>query len=223
MKRVLVLVVIGLLLATSAFGVDLKVGPKVGVGHTMARGDDWDEILDDSDGDNALGFTFLVGAFVEIGVTPALAVQPEILLSVGGSTLKFDGSPVYDENTKLSFKARLLNIPVLLKGKFDAGPVGVSVFAGPQLQLRLGDWPLKSNDSDFEDDLEAFLGFDEITDFETDFGIAATAGAGVVLGGLGPGELSIEGRFVYGFAEFIEDSDVKFSTILLTLGYGIGL
>ena len=229
MKRACLLAVIitGLVLPAMVFGVDIVAGPKVMVGHFGGFGDDYEDYLDYRDADKRIGLGGSFGGFVEVGILPRLALQPEVLFTIGGPGYKFDSGPPYDEEIKAKLIGYTVDIPILVKGKFDVGSVVVVVLGGPTLQVRVGTWKekWKSSDSDLQDAIEAG-GYDdqeyEDEAFEHDFGVGIVGGAGVELS-LGPGTLMLDARYFHGLTEWFEGSDVKFRALLFSVGYGFPL
>lgn len=70
---------------------------------------------------------FHAGAFINLGLGKNLSIQPEAIVSTQGAKLEQAGN---EEN----FKVTYLNIPVMLKYRFDGG---FFVEAGPQFGFKL--------------------------------------------------------------------------------------
>lgn len=181
MKRVFVLLVVLLVLSGPAlFALDLAVGPKAGGSHNFSYGSDFKDDLDAVGVSQEFKVGVLVGAFFEIGLTPAFAIQPEVYYTTSG----------YKVEDNVDFTAKFIAIDVLLKGRFGA----FRVFAGPALYYGVGEWtaemsgfPTMKFDKDDRD----------ASDMRNTY-LSAVAGAGVTFD-LGPGQLGVEARGTLGF------------------------
>ncbi|MDX1314737.1 MAG: porin family protein [Eudoraea sp.] len=69
-----------------------------------------------------------IGGFLEYGLTESISVMPEVSVSTQGAN---DSDPEVDQRVKLTY----LNIPVLVKYQL---PMGVSLYAGPQIGILAG-------------------------------------------------------------------------------------
>lgn len=104
-----------LLSALTTFSQDTKVGVKGGLNYAYIHGSDVVEVKPN--------FTYHAGAFIKIGFTDYVAIQPEFIFSVKGSDEK-------DFGVDLNY----FDLPILLKVKL--GDV-FSLHAGPQLSYLL--------------------------------------------------------------------------------------
>ncbi|MGJ7030400.1 porin family protein [Niabella hirudinis] len=121
------------------------IGVKAGVNATKIKGESFKE---------AFNYNYLLGAFAEIGVSPKLSVNPELIYSQSSSTRDTSFKNVLPDFNKEQTKAKLnyLSIPILLNLKL-AGPLHIE--AGPQFSI------LTSTDKDLlENGKEAFKGGD---------------------------------------------------------------
>ncbi|NNK70910.1 MAG: PorT family protein [Flavobacteriaceae bacterium] len=187
MKR-LVLVAVLALFCFSGVQAQVNFGAKAGVNFANLNGDDADELDPNS------RTSFNLGAVVEIPVSDAFSVQPEVLFSGQGATVDAEG----DEAT---FKLDYINIPVL--ADFQVAD-GFSIQAGPQLGFNIGD------------DLE-FNGETESTEAESiDFGAAFGAQYQMATG------LLIQARYALGLSDVYEDADVKNGVFSISVGWMFG-
>jgi hypothetical protein len=217
MKRVLALALAALVIPAAAFALDLTVGPRIGFGSYQVFSDDINDLLDAADGKRGFGPGFQAGVFAEIGLMPMLAVQPEVLFTHARPKLKYE---IAGNDASFTFVSNTIDIPVLIKGKFDAGPVGATVFAGPVAQIKVGTW--KTIDDDGTTETETDVPDDDLKTFA--FG--GVVGGGVEVPGLGPGNLMIDLRFFLGLTSFDDSSgglDARSRAFQLGLGYGIDL
>ena len=204
MKRVFVLLVVLLVLSGPAlFALDLAVGPKVGGSHNFGYGSDYKDDLDFLGWSQEFKFGITVGAFLEIGLTPAFAIQPEVYYTTSGYKIEDTGD----------FTAKFIAIDVLLKGRFGA----FRVFAGPALYYGVGEWtaetsglPTTKFDKDDRDALDM-----------RNTHLSAVAGAGGVFD-LGPGQLGVEARGTIGLQNFLETGNYiqKNAAVGIMVSYG---
>ena len=126
---------------------------------------------------NRTGFNF--GAFV-LFRGEKIGIQPEILFSQQGSTIKYSGDP--DVKSNFSY----VNIPLVVKLYTVAG---INLQVGPQIGLLTS---AKIDDSDVKDQLKS-----------TDFSLALGVGWDLPFG------LSIDGRYNWGLSDINSGADVS--------------
>lgn len=224
-------------LALTVFTVQaqFRIIPKVGMAaSTVGRSQAYKEDLKDEGIDNPLSIGFSAGAGFELSVGDIFSIQPEILYTQKGYKLK-------DQDGSLQFKLNYVEIPVLLKFSFGeedelrffgyVGPyVGYALNGSANLKIgsastkgkvKFGEEPANNTGND------AYFAKDEANRLD----IGAYVGAGVGYP-LGSGELTLEGRYGYGFTNFEKDATGRMSaddlksqnrTIGVFLGYAIPL
>ena len=138
MKKLLVCAVLAALLPAALFAVDLSAGAKGGVNLGMFGGQDWRDALDSYNETNGMKLGLSGAAFLNIGLTDSLSIQPEVGYTMLGGKEK-DSS--MDFAGKYTINA--IELPVLIMPKFAVGPGILSVFAGPDLFYLLGDMSAK--------------------------------------------------------------------------------
>jgi hypothetical protein len=131
-RPAVLLVVFGLCLTTGAFGFDLDFGVKAGICLPWYRGSGYEEWLDSIPIDRETKLAFSGGAFLTIGITDVLAIQPEVLFSqLGGHS--GDGFYVWND------KANSIDIAALLKARIRTSRRTIlDLFAGPDLLVKAG-------------------------------------------------------------------------------------
>ncbi|WP_298238199.1 porin family protein [uncultured Algibacter sp.] len=157
---------------------DIRFGVKAGVNFANFTGDDTDNLS------SRTGFHF--GGIVNIPISDAFSVQPEVLYSDQGA--EYTMSEGYDGKFVLSY----LNIPVMAQLRVAQG---LNLEAGPQIGFLLcaEDQYSSSGDSgedDIKDDVKG-------TDFGLNVGINYTMESG----------LGIGTRYNLGLSELPEDSE----------------
>ena len=209
MKRVFVLLVVLLVLSGPAlFALDLAAGLKAGGGHTFGYGSDLRDDLDAAGASQEFKFGMSVGAFLEIGLSPAFAIQPEVYYTTNG----------YKVEDNEDFTAKFLQLVALLKGRFGAGKVGIQVFGGPTLLYGVGDWAVKLPglpEIEFDKDDRETLDIRN-----THLGVVVGTG---VMFDVGPGQLGVEARGTIGFQNFDEtDTYIQKNAVVgIMVSYGI--
>ena len=204
MKRVFVLLVVLLVLSGPAlFALDLAVGPKVGGSHNFSYGSDFKDDLDFFGLSQEFKFGITVGAFLEIGLAPAFAIQPEVYYTTSG----------YKVEDSVDFTAKFIAIDVLLKGRFGA----FRVFAGPALYYGVGEWtaemsgfPTITLDKDDRDTLDI-----------RNTHLAVIVGTGVMFF-FCPGQFGVEARGTIGLQNFLETGNYiqKNAAVGIMVSYG---
>lgn len=148
-----------------------------------------------------------IGAILNIGVTDAFSVQPELSFIQKGYSLELLGDEV-------ELILNYLEIPILAKYAFGSESFQGFVQAGPAIGFALNG---KSKFGDEEEDID----FDEDGLNTFDFGLQFGAGAAVPAG---PGEAFLDLRYALGLANISDDEsgdDITTTNrgLLITVGY----
>jgi hypothetical protein len=211
-SRVVVLVLLlifAMAVAVQAGGGIVTKGIKAGVNVAGVTGDDVDDSYESRT-------AFVGGVFLTYALTPALAVQPEILYSMKG--YKWDDDMGCCGTGKLTY----LEIPVLLKYMIPMdGVVQPNLFAGVAPAFLLS----AEVEQDHEETMFQMLGASETVDIKDD---TKSVDFGLVFGGgvdlaLGEGLLMFDVRYTMGLTSIDDtddDWDVKNKAITLMVGYG---
>lgn len=217
MKRIISTLSAGLLclaLAVPAYGQSVSLGGKLGIAVATLGGD-----IEDATGaiDSKTGFT--VGGFASFGLSPLFDIQPEVLYVQRGGEQEAAG---VEGRLKLNY----VEVPVLAKLNFPvegATPVKPHVYAGPSIALELScDIEAESGGQSAEvacDDSSVGL---ETKSF--DLGLVFGGGVGFALG---PGMLTLDGRYVLGMTDINDVAgstlDARNRTFQVMAGYGVTL
>ncbi|MCL2294601.1 MAG: PorT family protein [Spirochaetes bacterium] len=227
MKKILVIMMC-LLLPTGVFAMDIRVGGAIGLSHSWPGGSDWSNIKKEQDLSSKLGLGFEIGAFVNIPINEHFSIQPELnilFLRMKHDTMFAEDDPFLGWlNIELeeTIKVTIFEIPVLAKVNLAAGPGSFSVFAGPALQIILGDVEFEQKAS------YSFLGIR----FSDTFSIKSSPDSRVLFAGIfgagyampmGPGNLSFDLRYRRTFTDMFDNFNLKINNISIRAGYSIGL
>lgn len=210
MKKVIVFLVLLVLSVPAVTAVDLVAGPELGLSHNFSFGSDFRDALDVADTHSELKVGFSIGAFLEIGLSPSFAIQPELLYTTSG----------YKVKDLEDLTMRFIELDALLKARFGAyGDVGFRVFAGPDVRFGVGDWTLKVHGSPAVN-ISASDVADDLKIPSTYFGVVV--GAGLTFDGVGNGRLGIEARGTIGLQNLDDTGsyEQKIAAIGLMLTYG---
>ena len=146
------------------------------------------------------------GVVTEFRFNSGFAIQPEVLYARRGSQFKVGSDDFYiQQRTQINY----VEIPILLKAGFAAGPVRLDVLAGPSWSYALdGEVTTKTQ--------IPFLGTSESVDeidFDSNSDIKRTewsAQAGVSLSaGIGNSRFFIDGRYLYGITNTSESDEAN--------------
>ncbi|MFO7780088.1 MAG: outer membrane beta-barrel protein [Spirochaetia bacterium] len=204
MRKTMVLVLVVMLVPAFAFGLELTLGVRAGLGHFDAWGSDYADLLDDVDASRDFSLGYTGGIYGSFALIDTLAIQPEIWLTGGGYSLSGD--------LDRSFRATTLETPILGKLRFGIGPASVVGFLGPNFRFKVSDFEqeLDGDSSDIsEDDLKSAV-------------IGSVLGAGAELN-VGVGILSADLRYYLDFTPWDDSSadlNVKEQSARLTVGFG---
>jgi hypothetical protein len=173
---------------------DLRVGPKIGINASSAGGDI------DPDGLTAIR----AGGFVEIGLSDAFFLQPELLYSAKGYEFSRSGISV---ETSLNY----LSVPIMAKYAFvDNGSLQVTGQAGPYVGFLLS----------------AETGGSDVADNTSSVDIGGQVGVGAAYR-IGPGSLTLDVRAGFGFTNVNDSGNNQSVTNQMlpsaTVGYAFSL
>lgn len=148
-----------------------------------------------------IGIGFSGGLFASYAFSDMFGVQLEGLFSRVTSSYTWNDKPG-------SYSTNVIEIPVLAKAMIPAGPGNFVVFLGPEAQLAIGE-------------VESFYDGEDAGSSKPDknFAFAAAGGAGYELP-LGPGFLTIDGRYVFQITGFSDDEWYT-DPISAYVGYGM--
>jgi hypothetical protein len=153
---------------------DLRVGPKIGINASSAGGDI------DPDGITAIR----AGGFVEIGLSDAFFVQPELLYSAKGYEVSRAGITA---ETNLDY----LSVPILAKYAFvNNRDLQVSAQAGPYVGILLS----------------AESGGADVSDQTSSVDVGGQVGVGAAYSA-GPGSITLDVRAGFGFTDVNDNSN----------------
>ncbi len=214
-KRVLCVVALCALPAL-AFGFDFGFGFKAGMNFPYWGGVGFDESLLLPDSDNfvmtvgapggipPVRFCFSGGFFLDFGLLPWLAIQPEVLYSMLGTGFKVGGTDKYFVHVSA------IEVPILVKFRiFTTKGGGLSLFLGPDVMFPLGA-QVAARYSDGGEDTGDVVWYwkGNFQKFMVSFGAVAGLGFHFSNGAF------IEGRYYLG--AFSADEDYDWSTFSLS-------
>ena len=131
MKRLMLLVAVGLVTAISANAQRLDIGAKVGANLSKIDGVKFSD---------SYRLSYQVGGFAEIDINKSWGIQPEVLFSQVSSRVDSGFNAVYEnvdnQLLKRDVKLNYLNIPVLLR--INAGSL-LTFNVGPQFSILMSD------------------------------------------------------------------------------------
>ncbi len=149
-----------------------------------------------------------VGVFANYRINNLLAIQPEFLYSMQGTT--FDDVKILTETLKSTYTSHYLDIPVLLKVYPWAG---LNVQFGPQFGFCVDDeYKVKLGSEEVSSkDLEKY-GYDNKAE-TFDFSLAVGLGYEFDFG------MTVDARYNFGLTKVYDNSDSKNGVFMLSLGY----
>jgi hypothetical protein len=220
----------------AAPALDLAAGVKAGGGYASLAGADYRGYLDTYEGVDRFRLQAALGGFLTVGLMEFLEIQTELLYTYTGAAYEVEATalaPSFAGTIRRSISVSYLEIPVLARLRLG----GLSLFAGPDLFIRIGSgrYRQKASDPAVQAALEA-AGTDE-----AEFGrnelkplfFTATMGAAINMG-IGRSVFSLEGRYSLGLQPFHSDRvdpsfipvNNEFSlrgiTVMVNLGHGFG-
>ena len=174
-----------------------SLGPRAGVNIANLSFDpDFPSGIDKS---SRVGFKF--GVLAELGFSPMFAIQVEPMYVMKGSELS-------EGNAKAKFKASFLEIPVVLKVKFNAGDITPYIFAGPNIGLLLS--------AKFEDEFNSQTVETDIKDETSSIDFAIDFGAGVGIAAGSGSVIIFDVRYALGLSNLNDNPDDPNTTIKST-------
>ena len=183
MKKLCIVAILAIFSVTSMKAQEAKFGAKAGVNFSNFTGDiDMNKALTG----------FHIGAFVELELSEAITLQPELLFSTQGT--KFEESGV-----SVDFDANYINLPVMFKYGVAEG---LNLEAGPQIGFLIS---AEIADEDLKDEMESI-----------DFGMNVGASYDF------SEQLFAQARYNIGLTNVIKDSGdekIQNSVISVSLGY----
>jgi len=200
------LIMMCMLLATtvSVFAMDITVGGAAGVNMNHA------DVSEGRQMGSSIGFeagVFANIAIADISADAYFSIQPELNFLLLRYGYEFGAKPI--AFTSISSRAMVVEIPVLAKANFLAGPGKISVFAGPALQLVL------AQKTEFEIEIFGINRKTENTDVDDRVGFAVVAGVDYTL----PMGLILDARYRRGFTGAVEKANI----FAFRVGYGLSL
>jgi hypothetical protein len=138
MRKAFVLIVSIILLCVSfpIAALEISVGAKGGVAHSGYMGEDHRADNQLSGYSNALFVRAIIGAFVNLGLSEHLQIQPEFLILGSGGKAADKADPA---NQYWAESLWYLSFPVLGKGVYSFINGDLFAVAGPAFQVLLGD------------------------------------------------------------------------------------
>jgi hypothetical protein len=209
-KSFLVVFLLGIFAAGSVMAGVLDFGIKGGINIANIYGDDSEGEVDWKTG-------FAGGIFLDWGITPLFGIQPELLYVQDGSKTDF-----LEVDWQLKFN--YLQVPVLAKVDLPIGGTLIPVlYAGPYVSLLLDSKLTLEADNN-----SATVG---LTDYTKSYDAGFVFGAGLEFG-VGPGKMTLEGRYNLGLTEIddgigegifgipdSENTDMKNESWMIMAGY----
>jgi hypothetical protein len=192
MKRIFLTVTLCTLFAVGSFAQGISGGLKAGLNLANGIGEDAKEA------DMKMRVAYHIGGFLNIGLSEALAVQPELLYNSVGSKMDEDGY-------ELVYKLNYISVPVNLMYSFG----NFNVHAGPQFSfLASAKGKASYQGEEAEVDMKEFF---KSTDIAVNLGLGASFG-----------KLHASARYSMGITKIYdseEEVDAKNGVIQLSLGY----
>ena len=194
MKKHLLVLLCAVSMSYVSMAQSVSIGPRVGVNFATQKlsGDD-DEV--DEFNDAVKSNTGLqAGLVLNLALNDMFSIQPELLYAQKGFKLE-------EGDTKLTFKANYLEVPVLAKIAFGSETMQGFVTAGPTI----GYWMNGKSEGTF---LGEDLGSEDYDFDDTDNRLDLGASVGVGIGyGVGPGILNLDVRYGFGLSSVYDGGD----------------
>jgi hypothetical protein len=200
------------LIGSAVWAMDFRFGFKAGADLGFIGGRDFQVELNDLDdfgeGQTAASIGFSGGAYFIIGLSEILSLQQEVLYSMFGMSFSYTSS---GEGVTGWEVAHVLEMPLLLRAQMPLESGMLFAFAGPSAILFLGDI-IRREESGDDSDVSALSP-------------AHPAALGLSLGlgyelPVGSGFLSFDLRGTATLSEIFRQSDHRYVTMYLLVGYG---
>ena len=213
-----------LLLFTFAFSVHVQAQVHFGIrGGILSSSANFSET---TAGQTIKNRTGALGSLVaEVRINEGFAIQPEVSWVQRGwknallISIPFLGS----SETIYAEQINYLEIPVMAKAGFSAGPARLDIIAGPSFAWAINGKQktttinTTANNQTSTNSTERDLDFDE--DFQkADFGLQ---GGLVLSANLGSARVFFDGRYLYGIKDLSRDEDVKITSKGVALSAGV--
>ncbi len=218
-KKTVVLYCVMFFNCALVFCFDLSIGLKAGLGHFSFYGEDYERYkaragLQYVRSELKAGFSS--GLFAILGIIDPLAIQAEVFYTRGG-----DGQKA--KYVLRHINANLWDIPIFLKGRLAIGPGVFGFFVGAEFILPFGEGYVNISTATSNNGDQNSFPFASMNPFQV--GVVFGLDYGIPLG---PGKIYFDLRSFWCLTPFhptshIEKNDVKASSILLMIGYGLDL
>jgi hypothetical protein len=130
-KKITCITLLMMLLTVGAFSIDLTVGIKGGAGFAFYAGDDYDDYIENVlNVDTQMLISFTGGGFITIGME-MFAVEIDLFFTSAGGAYG-------DDNVLFDSMDNFIEIPVLLKVRFNVDDMIISLYAGPDILIKVG-------------------------------------------------------------------------------------
>ncbi|MDT0650605.1 porin family protein [Autumnicola edwardsiae] len=203
MKKGILMVAIAFFATTAVSAQEfVQFGIKGGVNFSSFTGDGIQGL---EDPDSRTGFN--LGLLAEIPLADKFSIQPEVLYSAQGFDLSDDEQDnVFDIDDNVEYQLDYISVPVLAKIYLVEG---LNVQAGPSFNFKVNE---EIDNAPFEDG-----GDTDVSDVSNiqDFEIGGVAGLEYKFNN----GFFIQGRYIYGFSDLIEDYDIHNSVFQAGIGY----
>lgn len=159
----------------------------------------------------------------EIGITPLLAIQPEINYLEKGGVIRSKGN----NDFKFSLKVNYLEAPVLAKFRLGSGPLKGYVITGPSVGYAIdGKSKVITGEVSEAERIRFDNSFGADGRKDNRFDISGVVGGGVQYK-LGPGSIVLDARATYDFNDFnnfhgeapIDHKKTRWEGLSLSMGY----
>ncbi len=212
-RRIAVVVLAGLsLIGSGVWATDFRIGLKAGADLGFIGGRDFQIDLNDLDdsgeGQSEARIGFSGGIYFIIGLSEILSLQQEVLYSMFGTSFSYTSS---GEDVTGWQVAHVLEMPLTLRAQMPLGPGMLFAFAGPGAVLFLGDI-IERTESDGDSDVSKLS-----PDHPAALGLSVGLGYELPVGN---GLLSFDLRGTATLSEIFRQSDYRYVTMYLLVGYG---
>ncbi len=205
MKKACILGLVLLIGIATLSAQGLTVGPKVSLGSSSNRGDDWDLLLTLGGAENGFALAYSAGMFAIVDITPTIGLQIDLMYSSFAFKIKYGSD--WEKGTYNAF-----SFPVYGRFSFDLGGIKPYILAGLGMSLLFGD-------QKYEDSTGASgtTPIEDVFDKTILFGFGA--GGGVSLP-VGPGSLDLGLRYRTNVNEMVTDMEMFTQSLNIDIAYG---